>query len=198
LNCKNCNDYCCKNEMVGLFKSEVELLKKIKPDLNLKDFGEILYLEPPCPFFKDNKCSIYEQRPIICRSFPVFLQGSNNKNYIKKHSFCPKHRDLDFFDGSEMFIMTFFAYVGVWFNMIAKSKMTLKQLNKEKIFLKVWDQKCIKKYESPKPIYSEGIEINKNISLLLDESMDVFMKTQDEELKKDYQIIRKKRGLFRY
>ncbi len=27
--------------------------------------------QEPCPFLKDNKCSIYEKRPLICRYFPL-------------------------------------------------------------------------------------------------------------------------------
>ena len=28
-------------------------------------------LEAPCPFLVNNKCSIYEYRPTVCRAFPI-------------------------------------------------------------------------------------------------------------------------------
>ncbi len=38
----------------------------------------VLYglFQEPCPFLKDNKCTIYDERFMICRQFPVFSTAS--------------------------------------------------------------------------------------------------------------------------
>lgn len=41
--------------------------KKSKTYVNISYFME----NQPCPFLKENKCSIYQKRPIVCRSFPL-------------------------------------------------------------------------------------------------------------------------------
>lgn len=53
--------------------------------------GKQYYLEgavdQPCPFLKDNKCSIYEDRPYVCRTYTcvddprITEQLRNNENY---------------------------------------------------------------------------------------------------------------------
>ena len=58
--------------------------KKLKKKLKLiprKDGG--FFLEgKPCPFLKGNKCSIYEARPLVCRTYPanyIITSATNGK-----------------------------------------------------------------------------------------------------------------------
>jgi len=91
--CKNCGA-CCrdfgKHKNLPLFEWEAEDLRKIAKErgieLNIKPTKDNIHLDKksgemfsllygmfnvPCPFHIDNKCSIYEQRPLICRQFPL-------------------------------------------------------------------------------------------------------------------------------
>jgi len=70
-----------------LFEWEVEKLKELAEEknisLNIKPVDLVLdkrtnraicmqfWLEAPCPFLIDNKCSIYEDRPLICKAYPM-------------------------------------------------------------------------------------------------------------------------------
>lgn len=46
-----------------------------------------------CPFFKAHKCSIYEARPMICRSYPLLSSKNLGKCRYKKPD--PDHYDLE-------------------------------------------------------------------------------------------------------
>ncbi len=39
-----------------------------------------------CPFLKDNRCSIYEVRPLVCRAFPFFSEAHLSES-LKSNSF---------------------------------------------------------------------------------------------------------------
>jgi len=47
--------------------SETEFVEKY---LKTDDKGRYEMKALPCPFLKDNKCSIYEIRPIVCQEYP--------------------------------------------------------------------------------------------------------------------------------
>ena len=91
--CKCCG-WCCRNfgegnnKYLPIFECEVETYKKIAQKRNIKiNFKPVRYLldeisgvvfvyfygmtTEPCSFLKDNKCSIYEDRAIICKQFPL-------------------------------------------------------------------------------------------------------------------------------
>lgn len=92
--CKGCGS-CCKsfgldgNSHLPLYFFEVEQIKAHASEYNLdldvrpiiafkdnvsgKSFG-IIYgmFNTPCPYHNKNRCSIYHNRPFVCRTFPVF------------------------------------------------------------------------------------------------------------------------------
>ncbi len=84
--CRKISDEDSNTKGLPLFEWEVEKIKKLGIDKKIKiepiDFvldkksgkyfctGYVLTKEP-CPFLKDNKCSIHKERPIVCRAFPV-------------------------------------------------------------------------------------------------------------------------------
>ena len=90
--CKKCGE-CCKKFGVGgylpLWEWEARKLKEIAKKKNLSLniqpidmiydkkssfalFAQYALVQEPCPFLIDNKCSIYENRPLVCRSFPLY------------------------------------------------------------------------------------------------------------------------------
>ncbi len=70
-------DHCgrCCNIPVSLFPKEVEeIIRKTKR----RDFFTIVagmfYMKKPCPFRTNGRCSIYQFRPLSCRTFPFWAQ----------------------------------------------------------------------------------------------------------------------------
>ena len=70
--------------------------------------------EGACPFLKDNKCSIYEKRPVICRTFPFLfnvldiLFSDKQEAHLPKNVFCEFEkgdRFLDKLSGTRMEIL---------------------------------------------------------------------------------------------
>lgn len=84
--CEKCGEICCKNLPVELGFDEIafnqiyKIYEKVKQSENIKfeefedkylEFRtESWYIKSPCPFLKENKCSIYDVRPIVCRRYP--------------------------------------------------------------------------------------------------------------------------------
>lgn len=89
--CYNCG-YCCSNfgpaGTLPIFHWEKKKLEAIatKKNISLNFIPENVYYDSiskkiffvnygmknmPCPFLKNNKCSIYNERPLICKSFPI-------------------------------------------------------------------------------------------------------------------------------
>ena len=71
--CKECGECCVKLvfPMVGSgqwFTDFTEFVNSTRPGLmELKD--GILRLMVPCVHLKDHRCSVYEERPVICKNF---------------------------------------------------------------------------------------------------------------------------------
>jgi len=99
--CVNCKDHDCKG-FVWLLKKEADLLfEKNTPILEINDGiffihsfeeidGEILINKPkpPCVLKKENLCSLYKNRPLVCRMYPVGFAVVNDEISIVLHSDC--------------------------------------------------------------------------------------------------------------
>jgi Fe-S-cluster containining protein len=112
--CASCSANCCKNYDVFIdhedlnISNNISFLKIIEykksfgyvPKFNLWIDGEkkswVLCLNNPnkiCQFLKDDRCSIYEKRPLICKTYPHYV----DKDKIKTmKNLCPiKWKKLD-------------------------------------------------------------------------------------------------------
>jgi len=87
---EDCKAYCCRKGYLNLAPGNIELVtqgrRKELEDKNiiskLSEFNYSLYLgnhDVYCPSLKDNKCIIHKssKRPLACKNFPLFLEGSN-------------------------------------------------------------------------------------------------------------------------
>lgn len=91
--CKKCGK-CCANvkELIIINKD----LKRIKNFLNRDDFYYKIkgrnYIKlkgkKGCIFLKENKCSIYPVRPLVCRSFPL-QQDLKRRIWVLNRDPCP-------------------------------------------------------------------------------------------------------------
>jgi len=86
---EECKAYCCRKSYLVLTGKEMDLttggkreeleekniLKKLERD------KYILHLHNDCPSLKNNLCVIYnnQQRPTICKQFPIFIQNKKIK-----------------------------------------------------------------------------------------------------------------------
>lgn len=100
-NCEICPAKCCNGNEGTVFAQiileDFEIVHKSFPILFL--FGELGYLKPVilltngknyCKYLKDFKCTIYEQRPSICRVYPLSANIDDNV-YIDE--LCPAVND---------------------------------------------------------------------------------------------------------
>lgn len=64
----------------------------------IKEYGD-KYIEVACPFLKDEKCSIYEKRPLCCKNYPhtngyckdtFCIVTQRNKNTLASSHLCSK------------------------------------------------------------------------------------------------------------
>lgn len=93
--CKNCQALCCKSVYSQIIKDEFESIYKDFPILFI--FGTLGFVKPVvilsngfdfCPYLKDFRCTIYEKRPIVCKTYPL---SPNLDNQIYIDSFgCPE------------------------------------------------------------------------------------------------------------
>ncbi|MFH1053045.1 MAG: YkgJ family cysteine cluster protein [Candidatus Woesearchaeota archaeon] len=84
------HNFLINNNFLGLVASGTS-----EPNVFDIDIG----LKYPCKFRKDNKCSIYEARPLNCRIFPLFLIAEvpfrRLKEYLDEDFKCRDHIEDD-------------------------------------------------------------------------------------------------------
>ena len=81
--CLRCGKCCTMGIGIALLPREYRLLKKIAPiklGIPKSKFKELTYakngdrfIKYPCPFYGDNSCIIYNDRPIACRTYPLSI-----------------------------------------------------------------------------------------------------------------------------
>lgn len=58
-----------------------------------RDFeGDMVMKQKPCPFLKNNRCSVYEDRPKLCRRYPYLDEAGfveNLNRVLRNLSVCP-------------------------------------------------------------------------------------------------------------
>jgi Fe-S-cluster containining protein len=92
--CAACGD-CCRFRTTPIEKADVKRLEAA----GYKDFYEIKgdmrlrRQRGKCIFLKDDKCSVYEHRPTVCREFPFFKEYGIG--YARNLRFCPALEDLE-------------------------------------------------------------------------------------------------------
>ena len=96
-----CGDARNRVRSILLLRIEAESISW-KTSKSLDDFAEIVegfepYVycikktnEGKCVFLKDNSCSIYETRPLICRFYPFQLKNIRTERYVFEYTTeCP-------------------------------------------------------------------------------------------------------------
>lgn len=90
VNCDKCDAPCCRSNPDG---SPMEVLPPELP--RLKKLGLKGGTVPwPCPFLKDERCSIYSDRPLVCVFYPFQPGGTDagGNDIISLASSCPESR----------------------------------------------------------------------------------------------------------
>lgn len=89
--CSKCGE-CCSN-LLPLTNAEIRHLREIVKKRKLKPHYHILYnakYDMTCPFLNDqNKCSIYEDRPYICKIFKCDKKAMNEEEARRLLSAIP-------------------------------------------------------------------------------------------------------------
>jgi Fe-S-cluster containining protein len=90
-----CN-YCCKDERIPLTEREAELIvehieRRLSPEAKARVVESILASTPttdqanvPCAFLVDERCAVYESRPLACRTYFSHSVASCDAFYCDK------------------------------------------------------------------------------------------------------------------
>lgn len=109
--CQKCKDPCCYGYVWLLEEEASKLYKKGAPIIEINNSvnfihsfpsknGKILLnqIKPPCALSKGGKCSIYKDRPLVCRFYPIDIRKRGNMFYLVIHKECPFIRKSAFLD----------------------------------------------------------------------------------------------------
>ena len=68
--CQQCG-WCCTNERLTVLKEDIDKLEfLLKPEYITRKDHVSASLKIPCPFLLKNRCSVYNKRPWVCKSYP--------------------------------------------------------------------------------------------------------------------------------
>lgn len=103
--CQRCG-WCCKNVVINVSYSDIirwwkekryDILKEISYLANYGKMGDGFYIakttfapKQPCPFLRENSCTIHDTRPLSCKDFPK-AHAKNEKQKIK----CPARKNFE-------------------------------------------------------------------------------------------------------
>ena len=100
IDCTLCGNCCCRLQP-RIYKNEIEVLARLEnmtPEsfqenyCEEADFKEIYLKTIPCRYLEDKKCSIYENRPEKCKTFPYTDKEeftSRLYSMIEFYEICP-------------------------------------------------------------------------------------------------------------
>lgn len=106
IKCEECGE-CCKSIIVvfedgdlerladGIGEERASLEKRLFK--KYEKFGCYVMTESPCPFQKNNLCTVYEHRGTECREFPYFETRNFSEIYryvFQGYSVCPFHYNV--------------------------------------------------------------------------------------------------------
>ena len=94
---KSCFECCLETEM-ALSEEDLKRIGKLgykKESFvrNIDGFMILKNVDKHCYFLKEGKCSIYENRPLGCKFYPLIIDFEINSIIIDES--CPKHSHFD-------------------------------------------------------------------------------------------------------
>lgn len=101
VSCDGCDAVCCKisppDGIVGIAPSEYEVLLKRCDGKGMHKTEIGAAIEMPCRFLEKGRCTVYEDRPLTCISFPVqpgatYSSGGKMIEALAVSSYCPAAR----------------------------------------------------------------------------------------------------------
>ena len=101
IDCTTCGN-CCRELCIGVESQDIERLAK-RLGITSEEFedrhvavdndcGEKFMPETPCPFLGGNLCTVYEDRPTVCREFPhLHKEGFRQRLFgvVDNSAMCP-------------------------------------------------------------------------------------------------------------
>ena len=100
IDCTQCAN-CCRSLIIAPDYPDISRLACAK-GLTTQDFkrtymrrdfeGDMVMKQKPCPFLKNNRCSVYEDRPKLCRRYPYLDESGfveNLARMLRNLSVCP-------------------------------------------------------------------------------------------------------------
>jgi Fe-S-cluster containining protein len=114
--CQNCQDHDCEG-YVWLLRGEVDSLLGINiPIIEINDSAFFIHSfeeedgtikvekpRPPCHLRRSKSCSIYNNRPLVCRMYPVGLVTDKEDVVIALHKDCEYSRRFKTQDKKQFF-----------------------------------------------------------------------------------------------
>lgn len=97
IDCSKCNN-CCK-EIKPILKQDDVIKMARELNVTVKEFKKkflekdkpgdgFVFNQKPCPFLKDNTCSVFDFRPQDCLSYPYIFQNGFQKRLISVIHHC--------------------------------------------------------------------------------------------------------------
>lgn len=100
VDCTQCAN-CCRSLIIAPDYPDISRLacatnmttQDFKRKYMRRDFeGDMVMKQKPCPFLKNNRCSVYENRPKLCRRYPYLDESGfveNLNRVLRNLSVCP-------------------------------------------------------------------------------------------------------------
>lgn len=100
--CDGCSKCCNFSECEGrsegcyspwLLKEESLSLSDI--GLAVNEIGSVAFIDGAvCRYAKENRCHLYEDRPLDCRMFPLDIIEEEGRYWWSIFTICPKHKEI--------------------------------------------------------------------------------------------------------